>query len=294
MFTSAAFIDKHVDDLLQAGGSCFQEAYKENSLGIAIADIQGNILDLNEHYADIVGYSSCELIGVDTVQFSYHEEIKIEIERYRQFVTRKRSYSRLKKRYITLAGEDVQTDSFVKLVHSDSDESSIFVGLFLETDRYTAPVAKSTLSDKAFHQLFEIAAMPLAVVNANKEFVLVNAKYRQIIGHAIKDAPTINHWCRLAFPNANYYHWISKEIESCITQDQHTSIQVEKILQNILSTARMELSGSWLFQLLSSRIITLYHSMTLLNKKKGIKNWSTTHTMISSLACLPDHCLLIV
>lgn len=228
MFTSAAFIDKHVDDLLQAGGSCFQEAYKENSLGIAIADIQGNILDLNEHYADIVGYSSCELIGVDTVQFSYHEEIKIEIERYRQFVTRKRSYSRLKKRYITLAGEDVQTDSFVKLVHSDSDESSIFVGLFLETDRYTAPVAKSTLSDKAFHQLFEIAAMPLAVVNANKEFVLVNAKYRQIIGHAIKDAPTINHWCRLAFPNANYYHWISKEIESCITQDQHTSVQVEK------------------------------------------------------------------
>ncbi len=228
MFTNTAFIDKHVDDLLQVGGNHFQEAHKKNNLGIAIADIQGNILDANEHYAHILGCRSCELIGVDTVQFSYHEEIKVEIERYKQFVARKRSYSRLEKRYITLTGKDVQTDALIKLAHNDSNESSVFIGLFLETARYTAPVAKSTLSDKAFHQLFEIAAMPLAIVNANKEFVLVNAKYRQIIGYEIKDAPTINHWCRLVFPDTNCYHWISREIEGCITQDKHASIQVEK------------------------------------------------------------------
>ncbi|GEM_PF-439762 len=68
-------------------------------------------------------------------------------------------------------------------------------------------------SERRFRQLFEIAPMPLALLNRDGALLEVNNQWHQTFGYSLQDIPTIEDWYRLAHPDPTYRQQVVERYE---------------------------------------------------------------------------------
>jgi PAS domain S-box-containing protein len=62
-------------------------------------------------------------------------------------------------------------------------------------------------SEARFRQLFEVAPMPLALVDVNGVVLDINRSFTDILGYTRADVPELETWWRLAYPDPEYRNW---------------------------------------------------------------------------------------
>ncbi len=62
-------------------------------------------------------------------------------------------------------------------------------------------------SEARFRQLFEVAPMPLALVDDNGVVLDINRSFTDILGYTRADVPELETWWRLAYPEPEYRSW---------------------------------------------------------------------------------------
>jgi PAS domain-containing protein len=69
-------------------------------------------------------------------------------------------------------------------------------------------LARTTMSDDSFWQLFEAAPLPLVLEVAStatgEGASRINRKFTEMFGYTADDVPTVQHWWSLAYPDADY------------------------------------------------------------------------------------------
>jgi len=59
-------------------------------------------------------------------------------------------------------------------------------------------------SEARFRSLFKMAPVPLATISLDGEILDVNDRLTEVVGYTMDDAPTMDHWWRLAYPDPDY------------------------------------------------------------------------------------------
>ncbi|RKR90790.1 diguanylate cyclase/phosphodiesterase with PAS/PAC sensor(s) [Micromonospora pisi] len=115
----------------------FRAVFSGAALGIGIADTSGRIIDLNQVFAEMLGYAVTELRDRQVTEFCHPEDVGPLAELYQELVEGKREAARVEKRYRRKDGSVVWTDLALSLIRHDDGRPRFVVAMVEDiTQRY--------------------------------------------------------------------------------------------------------------------------------------------------------------
>ncbi|HEY8035885.1 MAG TPA: PAS domain S-box protein [Methylobacter sp.] len=170
--------------------------------GFWIVDLMGNLLQVNEAYAKISGYSVDKLVNMHISQLEAMEgpeQVKAHIAK------------------IVAQGYDLfETRHRHKDGHTiDIEVSVAFLPEFQEFCVFCRDITERKLmenelkaSEAKFRSIIEASPVPMALNDEQSNITFLNPAFIQTFGYNIDDIPTLADWFPKAYPDPNYRHWV--------------------------------------------------------------------------------------
>ena len=170
--------------------------------GLWIVDLMGNLLQANEAYAKISGYSIDELQTMHISQLEAIEgpaQIKTHIAK------------------IVTQGSDLfETRHRHKDGHTiDIEISVIFLPEFQQFCVFCRDVTERKLMEKElkasevkFRSIIEVSPVPMVLNDEGGNMTFLNPAFVETFGYNLEDIPTLADWWLKAFPDPDYRHWV--------------------------------------------------------------------------------------
>nr|WP_229401128.1 EAL domain-containing protein [Micromonospora okii] len=115
----------------------FRAVFTGAAIGIGIAGVDGRITDVNQSFADMLGYSIEELREIDVASLTHPDDAAGMWELYRELIEGKHDSARVEKRYYRKDGSVVWTDLAVSLIRYDDGRPRFTVAMIEDiTERY--------------------------------------------------------------------------------------------------------------------------------------------------------------
>jgi diguanylate cyclase (GGDEF)-like protein/PAS domain S-box-containing protein len=127
----------------------FRSAFDDAAIGMALVDLQGRWLQVNEALAHITGYSSEQLIGMGFRDLTPEDEVRQDVEALDDLVAGRRNLYVAEKRYRRADGGIVWISLSVSLVRGPDGQPIHLISQMQDvTDR---KAAERELADRALH-----------------------------------------------------------------------------------------------------------------------------------------------
>ncbi|MBU3908344.1 MAG: transporter substrate-binding domain-containing protein [Gammaproteobacteria bacterium] len=84
-------------------------------------------------------------------------------------------------------------------------------------------------SAKRFRQLFNVAAVPLCLVNKDGVLVDFNDRFEQLFGYTHAEVPTLAEWWQLAYPDPDYRRWVLATWDAAVLRAQQNNVDIAPI-----------------------------------------------------------------
>lgn len=174
---------KRAEDALRKSEEKHRTLFDTSPNGIVIATPDGKILDANQAYLDMLGYTLEELKDMTYQQFTPEKWHKKEEEAVKSFLSGK-GYGCFEKEYIKKDGTILPvslTGWLIKDNQADPEKMGVFVQDITQRKRAEEVLKES---EEKFRDLFENANDLIQSVNASGEFVYVNKKWLETLGYS--------------------------------------------------------------------------------------------------------------
>ncbi|SNT64753.1 PAS domain S-box-containing protein/diguanylate cyclase (GGDEF) domain-containing protein [Asanoa hainanensis] len=115
----------------------FRAVFSGAAIGIGIGDLTGQIVDVNQSFADMLGYSRDELRELNVSTLFHDGDAPGIWELYEDLIEGKRDRVRIEKRYFRKDGSELWTDLAVTLIRHDDGRPRFTVAMVQDiTERY--------------------------------------------------------------------------------------------------------------------------------------------------------------
>jgi len=115
----------------------FRAVFTGAAIGIGIADMTGQILDVNQAFADMLGYTREEMRQINVAALFHSDDAEGMWDLYTDMIEGRRDRVRLEKQYFRKDGTELWTDLAVSLVRYDDGRPRFTVAMVQDiTDRY--------------------------------------------------------------------------------------------------------------------------------------------------------------
>ncbi|MFJ6164613.1 putative bifunctional diguanylate cyclase/phosphodiesterase [Micromonospora orduensis] len=126
-----------VEQALRDSEARFRAVFTGAAIGIGIAGVDGQIIDVNQAFADMLGYSIEELCQANVAELFHSDDAAGMWDLYQEMVEGKQDSARLEKRYYRKDGSVVWTDLAVSLIRHDDGRPRFTVAMIEDiTERY--------------------------------------------------------------------------------------------------------------------------------------------------------------
>ncbi|WP_422734080.1 putative bifunctional diguanylate cyclase/phosphodiesterase [Micromonospora sp. WMMD558] len=126
-----------VEQALRDSEARFRAVFTGAAMGIGIAGVDGRIIDVNQAFADMLGYSIDELRQINVASLFHPDDAAGMWELYQELIEGKHDSARVEKRYYRKDGSVVWTDLAVSLIRYDDGRPRFTVAMVEDiTERY--------------------------------------------------------------------------------------------------------------------------------------------------------------
>ncbi|MFC6017358.1 putative bifunctional diguanylate cyclase/phosphodiesterase [Plantactinospora solaniradicis] len=108
-----------VERALRDSETRFRAVFVDVAIGIGIADVDGQIIDVNRSFAELLGYTVPELREINVSSLFYQDDAAGMWELYQELLAGRKDAVRVEKRYRRKDGSAVWTDLAVSLIRDD-------------------------------------------------------------------------------------------------------------------------------------------------------------------------------
>ncbi len=130
---------KQLQEILQLSEERFRSIVENAGVGITIVDLEDHILEANQKYQDLVGYSLDELKQMTIAEFTHPEDAEKDRILFDEVKDRKRNSFEMQKRYIRKDGEQILVHLTTSVVRNSEGEIVLIIGIIEDiTDRQEA------------------------------------------------------------------------------------------------------------------------------------------------------------
>ncbi|MGD9989803.1 diguanylate cyclase domain-containing protein [Pseudonocardia sp.] len=137
---------KQTQDALLSSEARFRAIFENSGIGIGIADMTGRIVDVNEAFASMLGYTVEEFLRFNVSEFVYPDDAQGMWELYEDIIAGDLESARVEKRYRHRDGSSVPTDLTASLIRGP-DGSPLYTVAMAEDAR-----TRRELQDRLRHQ----------------------------------------------------------------------------------------------------------------------------------------------
>ncbi|GAB3972249.1 EAL domain-containing protein [Plantactinospora veratri] len=118
-----------VEQALRDSEARFRAVFVDAAIGIGIADLDGQIIDVNRAFAELLGYSVAELRKINVAALFHQDDAAGMWELYQELIEGKQDAVRVEKRYYRKDGSAVWTDLAVSLIRHDDGRPRFTVAM---------------------------------------------------------------------------------------------------------------------------------------------------------------------
>ena len=132
-------LQQHADDLerevrrrtsqLQASEARLRAIFHNAAVGIAVADLNGTLVETNPALQKMLGYTATELVGVRFADFTHPDDVAPALALYRELMEGRRSSYQVEKRYIRKDGEIIWALIGTSLFYDRERQQQFAVGI---------------------------------------------------------------------------------------------------------------------------------------------------------------------
>ncbi len=157
--------------------------FETASAGIALADFQGRLLEVNDAYARLLGYSPAQMVGLSIAEFSHGDDVATEV-RYLEAIARgdQDSYQ-MEKRYLTRDGREVWVELSVGCLRDEKGRPLHLIGVVHDISARKADQARLHLMGEVFRH----AGEAILVSDHENRIVMVNQAFTALTGYSFEE-----------------------------------------------------------------------------------------------------------
>jgi PAS domain S-box-containing protein len=117
------------DQALKISEQHFRAAFNQAAVGMGVASLDGRLEEVNDRYAEILGYSREELLKLTFMDFTFPEDKKITLENVRKLLSGEIKEYNYEKRYLRKDGSIVWGLTSVTLLFDQAGKPDRFIGV---------------------------------------------------------------------------------------------------------------------------------------------------------------------
>ena len=147
----------------------YRSLFNQTAVGIVFASIEGRLLDVNQRFCDLIGYSCAELQAKRIVDITHPEDrarLRPDIERLLAGETDRFSQE---KRYIQKDGSYLWADASVSLVRDEAGNPQYTLAVIRDVTQYRQASAKLQQSQQLLRTILD--TLPLSIFWKDRECV---------------------------------------------------------------------------------------------------------------------------
>ncbi len=220
--------------------------------GIAVVDLDGNLLYLNEPIARIHGRTREELRGRHLSIL--HAPEQMHSVNQANGLVRETGVFRGEIWHVRKGGEVFPTLMHSSLLLDSSGSPMGIIGTMSDISELKAAERSLGAEKRKFQALVDKAPFGMVMIARDGRFRYVNGKFTQMFGYELSDIPNGKTWFRLVFPDPRERHaamsfWMTDLTATCGEKPEERifTIQAKDGSQKIISFVSVELhNGEWL------------------------------------------------
>lgn len=173
---------KFAEAALKDSENRFRSMFEQGAIGTVIASLNGDFLQVNQKFCDLVGYSQTELLNLNYTDITYPDEQRDQTEQWHSLLIGKISTYSQEKRYIHKDSSLVWVKVTISLMRTTSGDPQYAVGMVEDINNIKKSEAFLHRREEQFRALVENS--PDIVVRYDKElrFLYVNPSMQQATG----------------------------------------------------------------------------------------------------------------
>ncbi|TSE09174.1 PAS domain-containing protein [Aquimarina algiphila] len=159
----------------------FRENFENAAIGMAILDLKGKWLEVNDTLCSIVGYTSEELLGLTFQDITYSDDLSKDLELFQELLDGDRSYYHMEKRYLHKKGHIVHVILSASIIRDENEKPLYFI----------SQITDITLRVNANQKLKETLAQLEGVLEASTQVSIIETNLEGVITKFNKGAENL-------------------------------------------------------------------------------------------------------
>ncbi|MDO9161590.1 MAG: PAS domain S-box protein [Methylococcaceae bacterium] len=196
--------------------------------GFWIVDLMSNLVQVNQAYAQISGYSIDELTNMSITQFEAQESTEQINVHFAKVITE--GYDRFETQHRHKDGHIIDVEISVAFL-PEFQQFCVFCRDI--TDR-KAMEAELKASEAKFRSIIEASPVPMALNDEYLNITFLNPAFVKTFGYNLSDIPTVADWWPKAYPDPDYRQWVTTTWQTALEKarkDQAESLPMECVIR---------------------------------------------------------------
>lgn len=160
----------------------FRAIFEMTAMGIAMSDIEGQVIVSNPALQKMLGYTEKELRKMVFTQFTHPEDSASEVELFQQLIAGERDYYQMEKRFYRKDGKLLWGNLIVSLIRDGNGKPQFAIGMVknITDSKQTENTLRTTTS--RLSALIQNLQAGILVENESRQIVLINQDFCQKFG----------------------------------------------------------------------------------------------------------------
>ncbi len=138
--------EHRADATLRRSYNFFRNAFAHAAIGMAITDLSGRYIEVNQAYCAMTGYGANELLGMCVLDITHPEDITATTRTFEQLLSGTVPSSVIEKRYLRKSGEVIWVRSSASVLRDDEGKPAYMIA-------FVEDVTERKLAEDALRQL---------------------------------------------------------------------------------------------------------------------------------------------
>nr|WP_233590008.1 EAL domain-containing protein [Acidovorax sp. FJL06] len=190
------------DDARRESEDRFRALFNQATVGVALLDTHtGQFLRVNQRYADIVGYSAKEMLGLTFQGLTHPEDLAEDLVQLERLKAGEIPEYRLEKRYIHKDGHVVWGDLTVSPMWVRGAAPGHHIAVVQDITSRKRMEETLRANEQRLRSILERLPMGLCLVQDDGFISFCNERYVQICGYTAEEVPDVDTWWVRAYPD---------------------------------------------------------------------------------------------
>ena len=177
---------KRIEEELRKSEAQFEATFEEAPIGMSRVDAQGRTLETNHILQQMLGFMDEELKGKMFTEFTYPDDVELDIDQFNELILGKKDQYMIKKRYIRKNGTMFWARMTVSLVRDAKGDPQFAISMVEDITERKEAEEKLQQSEEKHRTLIENIQDGVFII-LDRKFKFVNEAFARLAGYEVEE-----------------------------------------------------------------------------------------------------------